>query len=138
MSQKSEEHNAIILFDGVCNFCNSSVNFIINHDKQGYFKFAPIQSEKGKALCEKLAIDLQSVDSIILIENDQFKIKSSAILRITKKLNRGYPLLFGFIIIPRFFRDAIYDLIARNRYNWFGRKDSCMVPTSEVRSRFIS
>lgn len=138
MSQKSEEHNAIILFDGVCNFCNSSVNFIINHDKQGYFKFAPIQSEKGKALCEKLAIDLQSVDSIILIENDQFKIKSSAILRITKKLNRGYPLLFGFIIIPLFFRDAIYDLIARNRYNWFGRKDSCMVPTSEVRSRFIS
>lgn len=138
MSQRSEEHNAIILFDGVCNFCNSSVNFIIKHDKKGYYKFAPIQSEIGKVLCEKLAIDLQRVDSIILIENDFYKIKSSAILRIAKKLNGGYPLLFGFIIIPRFFRDAIYDLIARNRYKWFGRKESCMIPTPDVRSRFIS
>ena len=138
MLQKSEEHSAIVLFDGVCNFCNSSVNFIIRHDKQGYFKFAPIQSEIGKAMCEKLAIDIQRVDSIILIENDSYKIKSTAILIIAKKLNGAYPLLFGFIIIPRFFRDAIYDLIALNRYKWFGRKESCMIPTPDVRSRFIS
>lgn len=138
MEQKNHEHTAIVLFDGVCNFCNSSVNFIIRHDKKAHFKFAPIQSEIGKVLCEKFEIDVQKIDSIILIENDQFNIKSSAILRITKKLNGTYPLLFGFIIIPRFVRDAAYDLIARNRYKWFGKKESCMIPTPDEKERFVS
>ncbi|MCK6648528.1 MAG: thiol-disulfide oxidoreductase DCC family protein [Bacteroidia bacterium] len=138
MDQKTHDHRAIVLFDGVCNFCNSSVNFIIRHDKKGYFKFAPLQSEMGKALCEKLAIDVQKIDSIILIEDDQFNVKSSAILRITKKLNGAYPLFSGLIIIPKFVRDAVYDLIARNRYKWFGKKESCMIPTSDVKERFIS
>ncbi len=138
MDPKTHDHTAIVLFDGVCNFCNSSVNFIIRHDKKAHFKFAPIQSDVGKALCEKLAIDVQKIDSIILIENDQFAVKSSAILRITKKLNGAYPLLSGFIIIPVFVRDAVYDLIARNRYKWFGKKESCMIPTPDVKERFIS
>ncbi len=138
MDQKKYDHTAIVLFDGVCNFCNSSVNFIIRHDKKAHFKFAPIQSQIGKVLCEKFEIDLKKIDSIILIENDQFYFKSSAILRITKKLNGVYPLLFGFIIIPRFVRDAVYDLIARNRYKWFGKKESCMIPTPDVKERFIS
>ncbi|MBL7890076.1 MAG: thiol-disulfide oxidoreductase DCC family protein [Bacteroidia bacterium] len=138
MDSNTHDHTAIVLFDGVCNFCNSSVNFIIRHDKKAHFKFASLQSEIGKALCEKFEIDVQRIDSIILIENDQFNIKSSAILRITKKLNGGYPLLFGFIIIPRFVRDVVYDLIARNRYKWFGKKESCMIPTPDVKERFIS
>lgn len=127
----------IILFDGVCNFCNSSVNKIIKHDKKNRFKFAALQSEIGKKLLQKHSIDSTKIDSIILIENDVAFIKSSAILKISKHLNGIYPLAYGFIIIPTFLRDAVYDFIARNRYKWWGKKDSCMIPTQEVKSKFI-
>lgn len=127
----------IILFDGVCNFCNSSVNKIIKHDKKNRFKFAALQSEIGKKLLQKHSIDSTKIDSIILIENDVAFIKSSAILKISKHLNGIYPLAYGFIIIPVFLRDVVYDFIARNRYKWWGKKDSCMIPTSEVKSKFI-
>ena len=128
---------SIILFDGVCNFCNSSVNKIIKHDKKNKFKFAALQSETGKKLLEKHSIDSTKIDSIILIENDTAFIKSTAILKISKQMSGLYPLAYGFIIIPTFIRNSVYDFIAKNRYKWFGKKDSCMIPTEEVKSKFI-
>ena len=133
-----EEKIGVILFDGVCNFCNSSVNFIIQHDKKKHYKFSALQSDAGRLLSEKYGIDQSKIDSIILIENGDVFVKSSAILRITKSLNYLYPLLFGFIIIPKFIRDGVYDFIARNRYKWFGKKEACMIPSPEIKSRFIS
>jgi predicted DCC family thiol-disulfide oxidoreductase YuxK len=131
-------NKSIVLFDGVCNFCDSSINRIIRHDKKDKFLFAPLQSEIGKKLAEQYSINTEKIDSIILIENNNAYTKSSAILRISRHLNRLYPLMFGFMIIPAFIRNAVYDLIARNRYKWFGKKDTCMIPTAEVRSKFIS
>lgn len=132
------DNTAIILFDGVCNFCNSSVNKIIKHDKKNRFKFAALQSEIGKKLLQKYALDASKMDSIILIENDAAFIKSTAILRIAKQLNGIYPLAYSFIIIPTFIRNFFYDFIARNRYKWWGKNDSCMIPTDEVKEKFIS
>ncbi|HLC83539.1 MAG TPA: thiol-disulfide oxidoreductase DCC family protein [Bacteroidia bacterium] len=131
------ENFSIVLFDGICNFCNSSVNKIIKHDKKNRFKFAALQSETGKKLLEKHSLDSSKIDSIILIENDSAFIKSTAILKISKHLSGLYPLAYGFIIIPTFIRNVVYDFIARNRYEWWGKKDSCMVPTAEVREKFI-
>ncbi len=128
---------SIILFDGVCNFCNSSVNKIIKHDKKNKFKFAALQSETGKKLLEKHSIDSSKIDSIILIENNSAFIKSTAILKISKHMSGLYPLTYGFIIIPAFIRNVVYDFIARNRYKWWGKKDSCMIPTEEVKAKFI-
>lgn len=128
---------SIVLFDGVCNFCNSSINKIIKYDKKNRFKFAALQSETGKKLVEKHSIDPSKTDSIILIENDVAYIKSTAILKISKHMSGLYPLTYGFIIIPTFIRNVVYDFIARNRYKWWGKKDSCMIPTAEVKAKFI-
>lgn len=137
ITSDSNNNFSIVLFDGVCNFCNSSVNKIIRHDKKNKFKFAALQSEIGKKLLQKYSIDPAKTDSIILIENNVAFIKSTAILKISKHLNGLYPLAYGFIIIPAFIRDEVYDYIARNRYKWWGKKDSCMIPTAEVREKFI-
>ena len=127
----------IILFDGVCNLCNGAINFIIKHDPSAQFKFASLQGETGQRLLKKHQINSAETDSIVLVEGDTVSVKSSAALRIAKYLNKGYPLLFGFMIVPKFIRNAIYDYIARNRYKWFGKKDSCMIPTPELKSRFL-
>lgn len=131
------ENFSIVLFDGICNFCNSSINKIIRHDKKNRFKFAALQSETGKKLLEKHSIDSSRTDSIILIENNVAYIKSTAILKISKHMSGLYPLTYGFIIIPVFIRNAVYDFIARNRYKWWGKKDSCMIPTEEVKAKFL-
>ncbi len=136
MTNKTND-TAIILFDGVCNFCNASVNFIIAHDKKNHFKFAAIQSKIGEGLLKKYNIDESITDSAVLIENNKSYIKSAAVLRITKHLNGLYPLLYLLIIIPPFIRDGVYDFISRNRYKWFGKKESCMIPTDEMKSKFI-
>ena len=127
----------IILFDGVCNLCNGAINFIIKQDSKAVFKFASLQSETGMRLLEKHKIDPQKTDSIILVEEDKVSVKSTAALRISRFLDKGYPLLYGFMIIPGFIRNYVYDFIARNRYKWFGKKESCMIPTPELKSRFL-
>jgi predicted DCC family thiol-disulfide oxidoreductase YuxK len=127
--------NPIILFDGVCNFCNSSVNFIIEHDKKGYFKFAPLQSEIGKSLVEKFG--LSEVDSIILVENEKAYTHSTAALKFIKHLDGIWKFAYILIIIPRPVRDFFYKLFAKNRYRLFGKKEACMLPTPEVRQRFL-
>ena len=135
MSIESKYH--IILFDGVCNLCNSSVNFIIRHDKRNKFKFAALQSEAGNELIEKYKIDVIKTDSIFLIHDEKYFTKSTAALRIAKKLSGAYPLLYLFMIIPPFIRNGVYDYIANNRYNWFGKMDSCMIPTQELQEKFL-
>lgn len=128
--------NSVILFDGVCNFCNSSVNFIIEHDKKGYFKFAPLQSEIGKTLVDKFG--LRDVDSIILVEDDKAYTYSTAALKFIKHLDGIWSWAYIFIIIPRPIRDFFYKLFAANRYRLFGKKDTCMMPTPDIRARFLT
>ncbi len=127
----------IILFDGVCNFCDASVQFIIKRDPAAHFLFTSLQSEKGLELTKKYAIS-EDVDSLVLIENGKAFTKSSAALRIAKKLDGLWHLFFVFILVPRRIRDIFYDYFATNRYKWFGKKeDACMLPSPEQRKRFI-
>jgi len=137
LGENSTIEKDILLFDGVCNLCNGAVNFIIDHDPTGHFKFAALQSEFGQEQLQKLGFDQADFDSLVLLSGDKVYKKSSAALRIARKLNGLYPLLYGFMIIPPFIRHAVYDLIARNRYKWFGKRDSCRMPTPELRSRFV-
>ena len=127
----------IILFDGVCNLCNGAVTYIIKRDKKNVFKFAALQSEIGQQLISKFNIDTSKVDSIIFIDGEKHYTKSSAALHIAKQLSGAYPLLFGFMVVPKFIRNSIYDYIAKNRYKWFGKKESCMIPTAELKSKFL-
>jgi len=133
----SEAQNATVLFDGVCNFCNDSVNFIIRRDSKGYFKFAPLQSEAGKKLLEEFEIDAIETDSIVLIENNRAFTYSSGALRIARNLDGLWSGFYGLIIVPKFLRDFCYKQFAKRRYSFFGKKDTCMIPTPEVRERFL-
>ena len=127
----------IILFDGVCNLCNGAVTYIIKRDNKNVFKFAALQREIGQKLTSKFKIDTTKVDSIILIDGEKHYEKSSAALHIAKNLSGAYPLLFGFMFVPKFIRNGVYDYIAKNRYKWFGKKESCMIPTAELKSKFL-
>jgi len=128
----------LILFDGVCNFCNSAVNFVIKKDKQGLIQFAPLQSEKGRLYFRQYNLPAaDEMKSFVFIEDDKVYTRSTAALRVCRHLKGLWPLCFGFIIVPRFIRDGIYNLIAKNRYKWFGVRDQCMIPTPEVRKRFV-
>ena len=128
---------AIVLFDGVCNFCNASVNFVIERDRAGYFKFAPLQSEIGDELSAKHGIDKIDTDSVIVVENEKAYTHSSGALRIAKRLDGAWSLLYAFVIVPKPIGDFFYKLFARNRYRWFGRQEACMMPTPEVRARLL-
>ena len=129
--------HSIILFDGVCNLCNGAVNFVIKRDPRNVFKFTPLQENVGTVLLKKYAIDPQKIDSIVLIENGNVYIKSSAALRIARKMSGLWPLLYVCMVIPRFIRNGVYDFIAKNRYKWFGRKEQCMIPTPGLKEKFL-
>lgn len=128
--------SAVILFDGVCNFCHSSINFILRHDRRNYFRFAPLQSQYGQQLVKKY--NLQKTDSIILIENERAFIHSTAVLKIAGNLGGIWAVFYVFIIVPRFIRDFFYKLFARNRYKLFGKREQCMIPTPEIRQKFLN
>ena len=132
----NQEHD-ILLFDGVCNLCNSSVNFIIDRDPKKHFKFAALQSDFGQSKLKELGFNQEEFDSLVLLSKGKVYRKSSAALRIAKKLNGLWPLLYIFILIPPFIRHGIYDIIGKNRYKWFGKQDSCRMPTPELKQRFI-
>lgn len=127
----------VILFDGICNLCNSSVQFVINHDPQGKFKFAAIQSEPGQRLVNLHNISASVNDSFILIQDGKVYTKSTAALKVAQALNGPVNFLYGFILVPQFLRDAVYNVIAKNRYKWFGKKDDCMIPSKEINSKFL-
>jgi predicted DCC family thiol-disulfide oxidoreductase YuxK len=131
------EEQKIILFDGVCNFCNYWVNFAIKRDGKKKLKFTTLQGETAKQLLPKYYINPTSLSSVIFIDKGKAYTQSSAAIRICKYLDGGWKLFYGLMIIPKFIRDFFYNIIARNRYKWFGKKESCMVPTAELRERFL-
>jgi len=130
-------HQPIVLFDGVCNFCDNSVQFIIKKDQKKNFLFSSLQSDAGQKLLMKYGLPLSDFDTFILIENNQAYKKSSAGLRVLRKLPNFSIFYYLLIWIPKFFRDFLYSLIARNRYRWFGKKDACMIPPPDIKERFL-
>lgn len=126
----------IILFDGECNFCDQSVQFIIKRDMKGLFKFASLQSDVGKELL-KIFSTPKDLDSFVLIEDNNCYFKSTAALRVCKNLKGAWKLPYILLAVPRPIRDFFYGIIAKNRYKWFGKKENCMLPSSEERERFL-
>ena len=137
MMQKVAVQKSIILFDGVCSFCNASVLFVIKHDAAATFQFAALQSAVG-ALQLKAFSASEMLHSLVLIENGKFYTESTAALRIAKKLDGVWSLLYAFIIIPAFARNWVYRFIAKNRYKWFGKQVNCVMPSDEMRNRFLN
>ncbi|KAA9345873.1 thiol-disulfide oxidoreductase DCC family protein [Adhaeribacter soli] len=131
------DNQAIIFFDGVCNLCNGFVQFVIRYDKGGYFRFASLQSEEARPYLTGNGIDPSELGTVVLYENGKCYTRSTAALRIFRRLSGAWSLLFAGIIIPSFLRDVVYNFVAHNRYRWFGQKESCMLPTPELRSRFL-
>ena len=129
---------SIILFDGVCNLCNGAVQFVIKRDNKNQFLFASLQSGEGKQILEDHNFPMNKMDSFFLVENGKVYDKSTAALKVLKKLSGPWSLLYGFIIVPKFIRDGVYNWIAKNRYQWFGQKDECMIPTAELKAKFLN
>ncbi|GAA0429728.1 thiol-disulfide oxidoreductase DCC family protein [Virgibacillus salarius] len=126
----------VILFDGVCNFCDQSVQFILKRDKQEQFTFASLQGDAGQELLKRNYVPT-NMNSFILIDGNKAYFKSTAALRVCKELNGAWKLLYGFMIIPKPLRDFLYGVIANHRYEWFGQKQSCTLPSPETRKRFL-
>lgn len=127
----------LILFDGVCNLCTGSVQFVLKRDSKKQFRFASLQSETGQKILKTLGLSTMELKTFLLVEEGRAYFKSTGFLRVTRRLRPFWPLLTVFVIVPRFIRDAIYDFIARHRYRWFGKKEACWVPTPELRERFL-
>jgi len=136
LDRPSSEH-AVVLFDGVCNLCNGAVNFIIDRDPEGYFRFAPLQSDVAEQLVAGTDAADATLDTIVLVEDGTAYVRSTAALRIARRLSGPWPLLYAFLVVPRFLRDAVYDWVAEQRYRWFGKRDQCRVPTTTLKDRFL-
>ena len=130
-------YSPVILFDGVCNLCNRSVNFILKRDSGKIYKFASLQSDAAINIFNKHNLNLDKFDTIVLIKDQKVYQKSNAILEVTRSLGGLWPLLYVFKLIPRFLRDALYNYLAKNRYSWFGKSDQCRVPTPDLKERFL-
>lgn len=126
----------IVLFDGECNFCDHSVQFIIKRDPNAHYKFASLQSDIGQRLVESYQVP-SNMDSLLLIDGDHCYHQSTAALHICKHLSGGWKFFYYLLIIPRPIRDKVYQWVAKNRYKWFGKKDQCMLPSPEIRKRFL-
>lgn len=127
----------VLLFDGVCNLCNASVQWVLKRDRNAVFKFAALQSETGQALLQKFGLSRENLDTVVLVDGDQIFTRSDAPLEIVRRLGGIWPLLSVFRFIPRFIRNACYDWVARNRYRWFGKQAACMLPRPEWKGRFL-
>jgi predicted DCC family thiol-disulfide oxidoreductase YuxK len=132
-----ESPRSVILFDGVCNFCNASINFLMDRDPEGRFVFGALQSEEGRAMLRDLDLADDYIDSIVLIEDGKAWTASDAVLQISCHMSGLWPVLRWARILPKSLRDAVYNWIATHRYTWFGKRESCRVPTPEERSRFL-
>ena len=137
-----KEVKMTILFDGVCNFCNASINFIIDRDSKGIFKFAALQSEVGQELLKKFGLktndsESRTFDSIVAIDGYKVYQKSDATLEIARRMDGIWKIFYVFKIIPAFLRNPVYDLVAKNRYRIFGRTDACRIPTPKLKARFL-
>jgi predicted DCC family thiol-disulfide oxidoreductase YuxK len=125
------------MFDGVCNFCNGAVNFIIDHDRKDVFRFTALQSESGLALQKKFGFDPKILSTFILIENDRYYTKTTAALRVARDFGGFWKLLYIFVLVPPPLRNIAYNIIARYRYKWFGKKDVCRIPSPKEKAKFI-
>ena len=128
---------SVVLFDGVCNLCNAAVRFVIERDPSARFRFAPLDSAAARTLLQTARAPAALPDSIVLVDEEGVFTRSDAALRIARRLTFPWPLAYVFILVPRVLRDALYEWIARHRYSWFGRRDTCMVPTPELKRRFL-
>jgi predicted DCC family thiol-disulfide oxidoreductase YuxK len=137
MQQAEIIRQPVILFDGVCNLCSGAVQFIIKRDKKDVFRFASLQSSFGQSVLKKYKLPSHELSSVILVENDIIYTRSTGALKVAKQLSGGWPLLYMFIIVPRFIRDAVYNYVAKNRYKWFGKKQECWLPTPALKNKFI-
>ena len=135
----AEEFDAqrIVFFDGVCNLCQRSVQFILTHDSKATFSFASLQGDVAKKILSPHQLDTEQVNSLVLLENGKVYTRSTAALRVAKQLNGLWPILYVFMIVPPFIRDAVYNWIARNRYRWFGKQETCWLPRPEWKKRFL-
>lgn len=129
--------HAVVLFDGVCNLCSGAVNFIIDHDPGEYFHFGTLQSAEAAAMLASAELPLSYRESLVLFEQGRWYVRSTAALRIARKLGGIWPLFYGLILLPRPLRDAVYDFVAAHRYHWFGRRETCRIPTPELKQRFL-
>ncbi|WP_442603058.1 thiol-disulfide oxidoreductase DCC family protein [Paenibacillus sp. KN14-4R] len=138
MTRKPMNDPVIVLFDGVCNMCNGIVQFTIRHDPKKQLQFASLQSNAGQRLLEAYSLSTSDLNTFVLIDNNRAYTKSTAALRLIRKLNKLWPLLYVGIVVPRPLRDSIYSYIAHHRYKWFGQAEACMVPTPDMKQRFLS
>jgi predicted DCC family thiol-disulfide oxidoreductase YuxK len=133
-----EEDRSILLFDGVCNLCNGFVQFTLKRDAKAHFIFASLQSEVGSSLIKKYEIPGDVLQSVILVENGKYYLRSTAVLRLMRGLSLPWPFLYYvFVVIPRPIRDWAYRFVATHRYRWFGRQEQCWLPRPEWKSRFL-
>lgn len=130
--------NPVILFDGVCNLCNSSVQFVIKHDPKKKFRFASIQGDYGQQVLKRFHLPPDSLNSFILLRDNQIYTHSTGALKVARQLSGAWPLLYIFILIPPFIRNRVYQFIANNRYKWFGKKESCEVPSPALKALFYN
>lgn len=132
------DQKKVVLFDGVCNFCNASVRFIMERDKKDVFRFASLESDLGRKLTDERDIDTSNIDSIIMIDPGiAYYVKSTAALEISKHLSGFYPIFSLFLYLPKGFRDVVYDFIAKHRYSWFGKTEACPMPSPEEQDKFL-
>ena len=132
-----KESKKIVLFDGVCNLCNSSVQFMLKRDKKDQFLFGSLQGRTGQSYLEKFNLPPGTLNSFMLVEGDVLYTQSTGALRMLKHIGGAWSLLYAFIIVPKFIRDAVYSLIASNRYKWFGKQDTCWLPTPALKEKFL-
>lgn len=132
------DYPAVILFDGVCNLCNSAVQLIIRYDKKAYFSFTSLQGAYGQEFLKANNLNTEDYDSFILFENGTMYTASTAALYVAKRMGFPWVLSYPLLMVPQFIRDAVYRWIAKNRYRWFGKKEQCMIPDPDVQNRFIS
>ena len=136
--QDLPQDKKIILFDGVCNLCNTSVQYVIKYDKKDIFRFVSLQSDLGQKILNHIGINPKHIDSIVLYEPGiSYYYKSTAALEIAKGLRGIFTLATVFKILPAGIRDFVYDYVAKNRYKWYGKKDACMIPTVELKAKFL-
>jgi predicted DCC family thiol-disulfide oxidoreductase YuxK len=131
------DSKAIVFFDGICNFCNTSVQFVLKRDKKDLFRFSPIQSDKGMRLLPPNTLNQANPDSVILYYKGKVYDKSAAAIKIATLLGGLWGLMYVYWIVPKFIRDLVYDFIASNRYKWFGKKETCMIPSPAERAKFL-
>ncbi len=131
------KNKTILLFDGYCNLCHSSVQFVLKHEKKPEIYFTSLQSKIGIEILNYYSIDPAKTDSLVLIEKNKAYVKSTAALRLAKHLKGIFPIAFSLIIVPSFIRNTVYDFIAKNRYKWYGKKDSCLIPDQNLATRFL-